>query len=178
MKRKPRSLESGQFSSMVRTALFAFLTARPTDGTRAVEYMLAWMMLGWGLVVGWWPGDVMVGPTFATLIGIMSEQSWANVAVTVGTLRLVALIVNGSWRRTPLLRFVGAACGMLWWSLLGALYWGSVINGATAFPNLAIYPIAVFFEGYSCYRCGHDANVQKSIGAKRTTSMLESGGHG
>jgi hypothetical protein len=163
---------------MVRTALWAFLTCNTTFNghTRAVEYMLAWLMLSWGVVV-LLPGGVLVGPTSKYFLEIASEVSWGLSAVVIGGVRLAALVINGAWKRTPLLRFAGAAIGLVWWAFLGSVYLVAIQRGAPPFPNMSIYPVFVFFEAYSCYRCGQDAAIQGSFTATRSPN-LESGSHG
>lgn len=145
-------------------------------GTRTVEFMLSWLMVGWGAVV-LLPGSVIVGPTSEFLLYLFSEPTWGALALFIGSARLVALVINGSWQRSPLLRFVGAAIGVMWWTSQGAIYWIAVSRGGLPFPNLSIYPVFVFFEAYSCFRCGQDANEQNSLGLTRS-SRLESGGNG
>ena len=69
--------------------------------TRAVEYMLSWMMVGWGMMVSL-PGHMMAGPQYAQLLGLMPESAWGAFALSIGTMRLVALTINGAWARgTP-----------------------------------------------------------------------------
>ena len=165
--------------SIVRTAGIALLTmgTGARGHTRAVEYMLAWLMIGWGVAV-LLPGDILIGPTSKYLLTIASEPAWGVMAITVGSLRLMALIINGSWRRSPLLRLFGAVCGLMWWIWQGGIYWSAVSQGAPPFPNLSIYPVFVFFEGYSCFRCGQDARVQDSLGPSNSVSRSESAGYG
>lgn len=150
------------------------LTYRPHYQTRSVEYMLAWMMLAQGVIMIA-PGNVLIGPTSIFFTFVMPEHVWGIIAVKVGVGRLSALIINGAWHRSPLLRYAGAACGLIWWTVQGAIYWIAVTKGGLPFPNLAIYPVIVFFEAYSCFRCGQDANAQRSLSR---LSRLESAAHG
>ena len=41
--------------------------------------------------------------------------------------------VNGNWRRTPGLRFIGAMTGLIWWLIISALYALAVQRGARIF---------------------------------------------
>ena len=162
--------------SILRTMITALFTMSATSDkghTRAVEYMLAWLMIGGGALV-LMPGAVIVGPTSEFLLHLMTEPAWGIVALTIGLARLTALIINGAWRRTPLLRFAGAALGLMWWTSQGAIYWIAVVRGGLPFPNLSIYPVFVFFEAYSCFRCGQDASALRSL----SRSDSEPGGHG
>jgi hypothetical protein len=123
--------------------------------TRTVEHMLAWMVLVWSAAVAV-PGNMMQGPSFQYLLVIAGEPFWGWTGIALGSLRLAALYINGNWRRTPLLRFVGAMSGLVWWLILSALYGLAIQNGAGDFPMRYVLFVFIFFEAYSCYRCGQD----------------------
>ncbi len=128
--------------------------------TRSVEYLLAWVMIAWGLRVVW-PGPVLVGPTYGYLLVIAPEVVWGALGIIVGALRIYALVRNGSWQRSPLLRFIGATLGLIWWLILAVLFSAAVAGGAPDFPMRAVYPVFMFFEAYSCFRCGQDHTAMK-----------------
>lgn len=141
--------------------------------TRSVEYLLAWVMIAWsGRVL--WPGDIMVGLTYQHLLAIAPEPAWGVFGLIVGGLRIVALIRNGGWKQSPMARFLCALLGLNFWLVLTALYSAAIVSGAPDFPFRAAFPVFMFFEAYSCYRCGQDhaAMLEK---AKRT-SPAEAGG--
>ncbi|MGD9766601.1 MAG: hypothetical protein AB7U62_03075 [Pseudolabrys sp.] len=153
------------------TRLFAFSVARKLFQhaaserypTRSVEYLLAWVMIAWGARVVW-PGEVLTGPTYQYLVVIAPEAMWGALGITVGLLRIYALLRNGGWKRSPVLRFAGATLGLIWWLVLAVLFSAAVAGGAPDFPMRAVYPVFIFFEAYSCFRCGQDhaAVAQKS----------------
>lgn len=123
--------------------------------TRTVEHMLAWMLVVWAGACAV-PTKMMNGPTFEYLLVIAPEWVWGYIGVVVGSSRLLALYINGNWRRTPGLRFIGAMLGLIWWLIISALYWLAVKNGAPDFPMRYVFFVFIFFEGYSCFRCGQD----------------------
>lgn len=86
--------------------------------TRSVEWLLASMMVAWGVGL-MLPGDTMSLPQYRMLGAIAPEYVWAAWSVSMGAVRLVALYINGSWRRTPLFRVTGAGLGLIWWLVLG-----------------------------------------------------------
>lgn len=145
--------------------------------TRSVEYLLAWVMIAWsGRVL--WPGDIMVGLTYQHLLAIAPEPAWGVFGLIVGGLRIVALIRNGGWKQSPMARFLCALLGLNFWLVLTALYSAAIVSGAQDFPFRAAFPVFMFFEAYSCYRCGQDhaAMLEK---AKRTAPAEADGGaHG
>lgn len=129
---------------------------------RAVEYLLAWCIIGWSSSTFIF-GGVMNGPVYAAMLAIAPEGVWGSFGICFGGMRIVALIVNGSWRRTPLFRFAGAAVGMMWWYTIFGLFLLDVRHGAQPFPMLCAYPVFVLFELLSCFRCGFDAKAMRSF---------------
>ncbi len=143
--------------------------------TRSVEYLLAWVMVAWSLRVVW-PGDVMMGPAFRYLIAIAPEPIWGWFGLIVGILRVYALARNGHWRRSPHWRLTGAALGLNWWLMLFVLYTAAVMDGAPDFPMRWSFAVFIYFEAYSCFRCGQDIETMKAEFSR--ASRLESAGHG
>lgn len=124
--------------------------------TRSVEYMLAWMMVAWSAMLAL-PGKMLVGPHYSYLVQLMPESSWAGVGLSIGFLRLFALVRNGNWKRSPYFRLLGATVGFNFWFVLFALYGIAIMGGAPAFPMFGCLPVFMFFEVYSAFRCGQDA---------------------
>ena len=129
--------------------------------TRTVEHMLAWMLLVWSASLAL-PGNMMRGPTFEYLLAIAPEAWWGWSGVALALMRLGALYVNGNWRRTPGLRFIGAMTGLIWWLIISALYALAVQRGAPDFPMRYVFNVFIFFEADSCYRCGQDYAAPKA----------------
>lgn len=130
--------------------------------TRAVEYLLAWCITCWSATIFLFAGT-MDGPSYLYIREVAAESVWGAFGIGFGVLRISALIINGAWRRTPLLRFVGAMSGFMWWITIGGLFYLGVKSGAQPFPMLGCYPVLAFFEGYSCFRCGQDAKAMRSL---------------
>jgi hypothetical protein len=124
--------------------------------TRSVEYMLAWMIIGWSFVVAI-PGPILTGPIYSYMTFDAPEWLWATIGLTVGFLRLFALIRNGGWSKSPYLRLIGACLGFNFWLILTVLYGAAVLGGAQLSPNFGCLPVFMFFEAYSSFRCGQDA---------------------
>jgi len=62
----------------------------------------------------------------------------------IGILRIIALIINGSWKRTPIIRAVGAVTGAVFFTLL---FLGGYL------PAI-VFAVA---DVYSGYKAGYDA---------------------
>jgi hypothetical protein len=142
--------------------------------TRAVEYLLAMLQLAWGLAV-LTPFVKLDGANYRTLIALAPEVVWGNFAVAIGACRLAALIINGRWRRTPLLRAIGAAIGLVWWIVLGGLFVIAVNDGAPAFPFMFGYPVFILFEFFSMYRCGIDMHEMGALTRARPGVSAQNG---
>jgi hypothetical protein len=103
------------------------------------------------------------GSTFATgaiwdqFAAIMSENEWAALIGTVALIRILALAINGHWRRTPLLRALTAGMGAVLHAYLITLFWvpsvGAFGTGAAFSAALALSDIR------STYRAGRDIIV-------------------
>jgi hypothetical protein len=159
-----------------RLAWFLFrLAASERHPTRTVEHMLAWSTFVWSMAVAW-PGKMLIGAQYEYLIAIAPEAVWGSVGVCLATARLVALAINGAWRRTPGLRFVGAMSGLIWWLVLSALYWVAIEKGAPDFPMRYMLGVFIFFEGYSCFRCGQDHAAYQAQRA-RASGSTDGAGH-
>jgi hypothetical protein len=124
--------------------------------TRSVEWLLASMMVAWGagLLL---PGDTLSLPQYRLLAAIASEPLWASWSLSMGAVRMVALYVNGSWRRTPLIRAFCAILGMAWWLVLGFMFVAAAEAGNPFAAGLMWFPVFIIFEGYSVVRGARDS---------------------
>jgi hypothetical protein len=73
----------------------------------------------------------------------------------MGAVRLVTLYVNGSWRRTPLIRAFCAILGMAWWLVLGSCSLRPRKSDPST-AGLMWFPVFIAFEGYSVVRGARD----------------------
>ncbi len=114
----------------------------------------------------------MPGQTFATGIvwdrfaAIMPESDWALLIGAVALVRILALTINGHWRRTPLLRAATAALGAALHAYLAVLFYvpsvGALGIGAAFSAALAVSDIR------SAWRAGRDIVV-----AGRVFAMMQ-----
>ena len=122
---------------------------------RSVEWLLAGLMLAWGIGL-MLPGEALALPQYRLLLVIAPEPVWAAWSVSVGSVRIIALYINGSYFRTPLIRVVCAIMGLIWWLVLGFLVKLSIEPGPIP-AYLAWFPIFIGFEGYAIFRGAQDS---------------------
>lgn len=70
---------------------------------------------GWTLSVN---DDVMSsgpGPAYQFMLTMASQPTWAKICVGLGFLRLLVLLINGAWRRSPHLRSIAAIVSSFLW---------------------------------------------------------------
>lgn len=137
------------------------------EGTRSLEWALAFLMVGWGTVL-LLPGETLDNPSYRWIAVLAPEAFWASLSIWVGALRLIALTINGRWRRTPLLRLAGAVLGFVWFLTLGVLLWLSVSELPAGIPGgLAFYVVCAGAEAWSCWRSAQDAYFARSFARPR-----------
>lgn len=131
--------------------------------TRGLEWLFGGMMVAWGSVIMFFP-QMFNHKIYESLLTLAPTYIWGAIAVSLGIGRIIALLINGLWKRNPLIRFAGALYGMMWWSLLGTCYVIAIIkHDAVPSPMLACFPLFVIFEGVSVYRCGKDMCYMGSL---------------
>lgn len=127
---------------------------------RASEWTLAAMLVLWGCIV-YAPGDTFTTPAWTVMQLMMSETTWGLFALGIGVIRLVALIMNGTFRTTwygrlsPHVRAVMAGLSCFVWSqiTLGLLLGGTISTG------LAIYPLLLALDFYNVMSASGEAGA-------------------
>ncbi|MBO1020848.1 hypothetical protein IPV08_12800 [Methylobacterium sp. SD274] len=133
--------------------------------TRPLEWMLSCMLLVWGASM-LRPEAYFDMPVYRIMGEVMTETRWGMLAVVVAILRAVGLGINGWWRRTPVIRFVGALMDGLCWLAIGFL----MLVGAYAFntrlpAGFGWYPVCFCFEGWCVLATGYDMFKNGSLSA-------------
>lgn len=88
------------------------------ENGRATEWLTSSVLLIFAFTLAL-PGDTLAGEGFRVfrILG-MDEAMLSTPLALVGAARLVALYINGNWRRSPILRAIGAIIGA---AVLGSL---------------------------------------------------------
>lgn len=77
--------------------------------------------------------DLMAGPSdYRLMLGWATQETWAYAACIVGLIRLVILLINGAWRKSPHARAATAFATCSLWFVLASSFsatagWGFVL---------------------------------------------------
>jgi hypothetical protein len=128
---------------------------------RMSEWGLAVMLLNLGLVLGQ-PNDTMqTSPSLSGLLRIAPEHVWAWALLLIGSVRLLALVVNGTFADTLYGRWSPHVRSVL--SFLSCFFWMNITVGLTLSEmtgtGIAVYPVLLLMDGYNTVRAAGDAAV-------------------
>lgn len=139
---------------------------------RAIEWWSASSMATWGIFVLLFPTMFKENPACHALLVFAPQHVWGLVATLAGGVRLVALLINGMWYRTPAVRWV---CTMIsifvWFSITAAFTSSPIIN-----TGVVVYGWHIFADMYSAYRSAVDfieAEAQARMKALRNVPLPE-----
>lgn len=120
---------------------------------RAVEWLVTGLLTSWGAAVILQPGMFETNPAFLHMAKIAPQEAWGLYAFVVGALRAMALFINGSWQRTPIVRIIAAFASAFIWTqvLLG------ISNSPVPTTAWAFFPWFIAADFYSAFRAGADA---------------------
>ena len=129
---------------------------------RSMEWFSASAMLVWCLVLSQ-PGDTLtLSPSFSEFVRSgFTETRLAAVFGIIGGSRIVALIINGRWPRSPLFRISGAILGCVIWGQIAWLqYLGSTASGAIS-TGVGVYALLALADSANIYRAAFDARYHR-----------------
>ncbi len=126
---------------------------------RRVEYLSATIMVGWaGLLTVTSKNTITSSLAFAPLVSRgWTDFQLASILGLFGFVWLCALWVNGRYRRTPVLRCICAAGGVVIWSHVGLQLIISGFETGVWSTGLPVYWSLAIFDLASCYRSAADA---------------------
>ena len=128
-----------------------------TFPTRALEWFLTFALFNLG-VIFWLTPDLFASNVgWAGMANLADQSTWCAVCLIVGVARILALVINGLWWRSPLVRCVGAfiSC-FVWWQLSAGLI-GNAGLGA------AVLPLCFVGDVYNAIRCSRKSGVSEYV---------------
>lgn len=119
---------------------------------RAIEWWSAGVMASWGLFVLSFPQMFAENPGAAGLLMFAPQHVWGLIAAIAGSLRLIALTVNGFWHRTPAVRWATSMVSILIWFLITA----GMIMSPVIGMGIVVYAWHMVADMYSAFRSASD----------------------
>lgn len=131
--------------------------------SRALEWHCALTAAAFALVLA------LPGSTFATghmwdrFAAVMPEGCWAAFMGTIAAIRICALLINGHWRRTPMLRMATACLGASVWGYVAMLMF--VPGDLGLQTGVGIYLVLCGSDIRSAWRAGRDSEIAARVAA-------------
>lgn len=123
---------------------------------RATEWFACAILLQLGETLFFPPAAFPHSQSWDVMAAMMSEQAWGAIFLAIGVLRLVALAVNGTFKRFRFSPHIRCATAFL----AVGLWLQVVISMLEASPNgtgYVIYRLILFLELYNVWRSAADA---------------------
>jgi hypothetical protein len=132
---------------------------RETFPIRASEWALATILLNWSIILAANPDLFADRASYANLARFASQETWALLCLLAGVGRLLVLLINGAWRRTPHLRAIGAFVSCFFWF---GITLGFAQNDLWS-TGMAVYPVFLLLDGYNIFKAITDAAIIDNI---------------
>jgi hypothetical protein len=91
------------------------------------------------------------------------ETIMAIPLAAVAFMRMVGLHINGRWKRSPMLRMIGAIAGAGAFAMLGSAFLGPYVAGLSPLSTgPGVYFLLALSDTLAAYRSGTDVRMAKS----------------
>ena len=134
---------------------------------RMPEWVQAVGMILWGILTLSTPGLFQAQEFYHPLLLLFSQWNWGLIATVIGFIRLVFLVINGSWRPSAHIRAIGC--------VFGSLLWGSLLISALSLSwltsGLALYVMLLALDLFSLWFSAGDAKLA-DLRAKDTKRVV------
>lgn len=112
---------------------------------------------------------IFAAPSFSVIRTFVDETTAGWIGLTIGVFRLVALKINGTFRRSPIIRMIGSCGGFFFFAAFAAgLYLNSASTGIVTYSFLALA------ELHALGRAAADAFTLDSFGERARRRTVES----
>lgn len=122
---------------------------------RFTEWIMIWPALGMGMALFFQTDMFTTSPSYETVGRWADEGTWSTAVLICAIVRLLALIVNGtfrSFRYSPHLRLLASVVGMLFWSQFTVGFLSAALFGAGAWSGVVAYSTMLIMEFANFYR--------------------------
>lgn len=131
---------------------------------RATEWQNSIIILIFALTLAL-PGDTLsTSVAFAAFRQLgMDEVALAVPLTIIAIMRMAGLFINGNWRRSPVLRCIGAVLGAGLFMGLAVLFAVPALSGQSAAltTGAGVYLALAAFDVLAAYRSAADASIYK-----------------
>lgn len=131
---------------------------------RALEWLTSSVIFGFALTLTV-PGDTIGdNPSFAGFISAgLTEQALIMPLTIIAIMRMSGLFINGAWRRSPILRMIGAVIGAGIFLSLALLFTVPYVAGQQSALGTApsVYFVLFVFDLIAAYRTSADVRASK-----------------
>lgn len=134
---------------------------------RALEWLTSFALLAFAMTLAL-PGDTLASsPSFMGFLDAgLDETAIAMPLSWIAAMRMAGLYINGAWRRSPILRMVGAIIGAGVFGYLSVTFAIPYVVGQqpALTTGAGIYAVLCVFDLLAAYRTGADVGHAKRIG--------------
>lgn len=126
--------------------------------TRTAEWVTACVLMAFAFILTL-PGDTLkISDSFNAFVQLGVEETMLAVPMAmVSSLRMAGLYINGRWRKSPMLRMVGAIFGATIFSLLTISFiYPYVVLSIPASTAIGTYGVLCVADVFAAYRAGKD----------------------
>lgn len=137
-------------------------------GIRFTEWVGAFPLVGLGLILHHQPDVLQQSASFSVLTQWATQETWVLILLTIGLMRVCALIINGSFprwfRQSPLIRHCVSLISLIFWTLM----WNGVYlawKDAGGLPTaIVMYALPILLEFRNVYVSRYDMVIMKARG--------------
>ncbi len=138
-------------------------------GVRFTEWLGAVPLIGMGSALYYAPETFSVSPSFVVLARWADAQTWSNIVLVVGVLRLLALFINGSFRsfqHSPTIRFCASCVSALFWMLFAMGFFMAWRDAGGAITGIVPYGTLLLLEFRNAYVSRVDMAITRGTHAR------------
>lgn len=131
---------------------------------RALEWLTSLALLAFAVTLAA-PGDTLeANPSFAGFVDMGLDEAMVALPISwIAGMRMAGLYINGAWRRSPILRMVGAIVGAGIFAFLSTMFAMPYLlgNQAGLSTGAGVYLVLAIFDLLAAYRTGADVGHSK-----------------